>query len=180
MANLLGTCYVSAFVGLCSRRCFLLFRGRRCLLLFRLTSLGFVSKGWCVVLAWSFSLRLLLALRRYQDIRPGMTYFGDNVASLQMALRGKAKGSEGALARELFILKARGNWRFAVAHLPSESNLLADGLSRLAQPGRSPAPPPEVLGAAEVPVPHLSSIRTMRNIFRDLPPSPAYVPRLMR
>ena len=108
-----------------------------------------------------WSMMLFLALRRYQDIRPGLAYFGDNTASLQMALKGKAKGAEGAIARELFILKARHNWRFAVAHLPSESNLLADSLSRVAQPGRPSSPPPEVLGAAEVPVPHLSSIWTM-------------------
>ena len=113
------------------------------------------------MVVWWVSLRLLLALRRYEDIRPGMTYFGDNVASLQMSLKGKAKGKEGALARELFVLKARHNWKFAVAHLPSESNVLADSLSRLAQPGRSPKPPAEVLGAAEVPIPHLSTIWTL-------------------
>ena len=131
------------------------------------------------VCGW-LSLRLLLALRRYEEFRRGLTYFGDNVASLQMALKGKAKGSEGALARELFVLKARHNWKFAVAHLPSESNVLADGLSRISQPGRSSSPPPEVLGAAEVPVPHLSTIWTMLNICTDLPPSLAYVLRLMR
>ena len=102
-----------------------------------------------------------MALRRYQELHPGLSYFGDNVASLQMALRGKAKGAEGALARELFVLKARFNWRFAVAHLPSENNVLADALSRIAQPGRPSSPPAEVLGAAEVPVPHLASIWTM-------------------
>ena len=87
-------------------------------------------------------LRLFLALRHYQQIHPGMTYFGDNTASLGMALRGKARGAEGALARELFILKARHCWRYAVAHLPSESNVLADALSRVAQPGKSTPSPP--------------------------------------
>ena len=109
----------------------------------------------------TFTLRLFLALRRYQGIRPGLTYFGDNTASLGMALRGKARGAEGALARELFVLKARHNWRFAVSHLPSESNGLADALSRLAQPGRTAPVPIEVRGATEVPVPQLSSIWTM-------------------
>ena len=78
-----------------------------------------------------------------------------------MALKGKAKGAEGTIARELFILKARHNWRYAVAHLPSESNVLADALSRVAQPGRPSIPPAEVLEAAEVPIPHLSHIWTM-------------------
>ena len=114
--------------------------------------------GWSVVAG---SLRLLLALRRCQDLRPGLAYFGDNTASLQMSLKGKAKGAEGALARELFVLKARHNWRFAVSHLPSESNWLADSLSRVAQPGRPSIPPAEVLGAAEVPVPHLSCVWSM-------------------
>lgn len=111
---------------------------------------------------WSvFPFRLVLALRRYQDIKPGMVYLGDNTASLGMALRGKARGAEGALARELFILKARHGWRYAVAHLPSEANLVADALSRLAQPGRAPQLPAAVVGAAEVQVPHLSSLWTM-------------------
>ena len=78
-----------------------------------------------------------------------------------MALRGKARGAEGALARELFILKARFGWRFAVSHLPSESNTLADALSRVAQPGKASRLPAEVAGAAEVLVPHLSSLWTM-------------------
>ena len=109
----------------------------------------------------TFGLRLFLALRHYQEIHPGMTYFGDNTASLGMALRGKARGAEGALARELFILKARRCWRFAVAHLPSESNVLADALSRIAQPGRSTPLPSAIRGAAEVHVPSLGSIWTM-------------------
>ena len=78
-----------------------------------------------------------------------------------MALRGKAKGAEGALARELFILKARLGWRYAVAHLPSEANVVADALSRLAQPGRAPQLPVAVAGAAEVHVPHLSCLWSM-------------------
>ena len=152
MANLLGACHVSAFVGLPLVGVFLALPIHTD----RLLVSGLVLR----VCGWS-SLRLLLALRRYEEVRPGLTYFGDNVASLQMALKGKAKGWEGALARELFVLKARHNWKFAVAHLPSESNVLADGLSRISQPGRSSSLPPEVLGAAEVPVPHLSTIWTL-------------------
>ena len=105
--------------------------------------------------------RLVLALRRYQEIRPNVVFLGDNTASLGMALRGKARGAEGALARELSILKARFGWRFAVAHLPSEPNTLADALSHVAQPGRSSRLPPGAVGAAEVHVPHLSSLWTI-------------------
>ena len=152
MANLLGACHVSAFVGLPLVGVFLALP---------LHIVRLLVSGWCCVVCGWLSLRLLLALRRYEEFRPGLTYFGDNVASLQMALKGKAKGSEGALARELFVLKARHNWKFVVAHLPNESNVLADGLSRISQPGLSSSPPPEVLGAAEVPVPHLSTIWTL-------------------
>ena len=106
-------------------------------------------------------LRLFLALRRYQEIRPGMVYFGDNVASLGMALSGKARGAEGALARELFILKARFDCTFSVAHLPSEDNVTADALSRLAQPSGYSSILSKLRGAAEVPIPDLSSVWTM-------------------
>ena len=98
---------------------------------------------------------------RYCELKQGLVFFGDNTASLQIALSGKAKHEMGALARELFIRRARQDWRYAVAHLLSEANTLADALSRLHQPGQRPAFPQELVGAAEVHLPPLESIWSM-------------------
>ena len=114
-------------------------------------------------LVWGSSvpLRLFLVLLRYAPLFPGIAVVGDNTASLQVALSGKAKGSLGALARELFLRKAREDWHYQVGHLPSEHNSIADFLSRLAQPGAPAAPLAELEGAAEVPVPDLASLWAM-------------------
>ena len=87
-----------------------------------------------------------------------MAYLGDNTATLQLALSGKAKKELGHVARELFLRRARHDWHYQVGHLPSEHNHVADYLSRLAQPGAPKAPLAELEGAAEVPVPELSSL----------------------
>ena len=104
------------------------------------------------------SLRLFLALCRYAPLFPGLTHFGDNTASLQIALSGKAKGELGHVARELFLKRAKQDWVFSVGHLPSEHNEVADCLSRLSEPGRLSVPPVELEGAAEVLVPQPSSL----------------------
>ena len=108
-----------------------------------------------------FPLRHFLVLLRYAPLFPGIAVAGDNTASLQVALSGKAKGALGALAREIFLRKAQQDWRYQVGHLPSEHNTIADYLSRLAQPGAPTAPLAELKGAAEVPVPDLSSLWAM-------------------
>ena len=103
-------------------------------------------------------LRLFLVLLRYAPLHSGIAVVGDNTASLQVALSGKAKGCLGALARELFLRKAREDWKYQVGHLPSEHNTAADYLSRLAQPGAPTAPLVDLEGAAEVPLPDLASL----------------------
>ena len=105
-----------------------------------------------------FLLRLLLVMLRYCELKRGLVFFGDNTASLQIALSGKAKAEMGALAREIFVRRARHDWQYSVAHLPSESNVLADTLSRLHQPGPRPGFPVELVGAAEVRLQPLESI----------------------
>ena len=60
---------------------------------------------------------------------------GDNTASLEMARSLKCSGKEVVIAREIAWRMARYDWKFAVAHLPSESNVVADSLSRIADPG---------------------------------------------
>ena len=96
-------------------------------------------------------------MRRWACLADGLCFLGDNIASLNLALDGKAKGNIVSLARELAVSKARDDLMFSVAHLPAESNLLSDALSRLAQPGKSSAMPSQLVGAAEVPLGPLSS-----------------------
>ena len=98
---------------------------------------------------------------RYCEMFPGLTFFGDNIAALQLALSGKAKGAMGALARELFLRRVRSDWTYSVAHLPAEHNYVADYVSRLRQPGAPTEPLSELSGAAEVHVPLLSTVWTL-------------------
>ena len=71
---------------------------------------------------------------------------GDNTASLQLAL--SLSGSDGLLAisREMTWRKARLGWCFAVGHLPTEANGVADALSRLCQKDRPPSLPQVLVG----------------------------------
>ena len=97
-------------------------------------------------------------MMRYCDLYPGICFLGDNIASLQLALSGKAKGAIGALARELFLRRVRDDWLYSVSHLPAEHKFVADYHSRLRQPGAPTEPLPELSGAAEVQIPALASI----------------------
>ena len=104
-----------------------------------------------------------LALIQWASSYQRLTLYGDNTGSLQMALDGKGKGVCNELLRELAWRKARFRWDFAVAHLPSESNEIADTLSRLYMPqddGSLPPKtcPPSLVGAAEVHPKPLGSI----------------------
>ena len=63
-----------------------------------------------------------------------------------------------ALARELFMRKARGQWYYGVAHIASEANLTADRLSRLAQPSVVPLRPKCLRHATEVDAPNLQDL----------------------
>ena len=73
-------------------------------------------------------------------------------------LPNKVREGLGALARELFVRKAKEQWFFGVSHLASEANQTADGLSRLAQPGKSVAQPPSTVGAVELASPKLEDL----------------------
>ena len=47
---------------------------------------------------------------------------------------------------------------FGVSHLASEANVLADALSRLAQPGTSSSMPSALVGASELASPKLEDL----------------------
>ena len=94
---------------------------------------------------------LILAIVRWSALRDGITYMGDNISSLELALSGKAKGPMAALARELLWRKARNQWYYGVAHLAAEANTTADSLSRFSQPGVVASLPLRCKSSVEVP-----------------------------
>ena len=66
---------------------------------------------------------------------PPTVVWGDNVAALQEALNMRGKGPQEGLAQALAVLRGARSLALAVGHLPSESNTLADSLSRQFAPG---------------------------------------------
>ena len=66
---------------------------------------------------------------------------GDNTAALQEVLELKGASGHSELAQALAIIRCSRSLDLSVAHLPSESNTLADTLSRLSEPGADKAWP---------------------------------------
>ena len=64
----------------------------------------------------------------------------DNTAALQNALDMKGSGAQLEVAQELAWRRARGRWAYEPGHLPSQQNVLADALSRLAAPDAKEIP----------------------------------------
>ena len=67
----------------------------------------------------------------------GFAIMGDNISSLSCAIGLKGKGALSQISREISWRKVRHRWRFSVAHVPSEQNVLADALSRTSSPDTS-------------------------------------------
>ena len=87
---------------------------------------------------WEYlTLFLSLAVWGARFSSTGIGILGDNIGALADALSLKGRGGLAKIGRELSWRKVRYAWRFAVAHLPSEANGLADSLSRTAAPGGS-------------------------------------------
>jgi len=61
----------------------------------------------------------------------------NNTSALANSLCLKGKGALAQISRELAWRKVRQAWNFAVGHLPSEGNILADSLSRTGAPAGS-------------------------------------------
>ena len=89
---------------------------------------------------WVFST-LLLSLIVWGDrfVTDTVMVVGDNTAALTNALSLDGKGDLRHVARELSWRQARRGWSFIVGHLPSEHNLVADALSRVAMGHEWPA-----------------------------------------
>ena len=73
---------------------------------------------------------------------------GDNTGALQNALTLKGRGILMAVAREVSWRQAKYGWCFQVGHLPAEANVVADALSRVADPARKTRWPDYALGDA--------------------------------
>ena len=58
--------------------------------------------------------RLVLSICQWGSLADGMSFLGDNLASLNLALSGKAKGKLNHLARELALQIARRDLQFSV------------------------------------------------------------------
>ena len=92
----------------------------------------------------------------------GIALLGDNTASLQAALQLRGRGALARIAREISWRRARDGWRYAVGHLPSERNVLADSLSRLHAPSAEhKCLPPELAGALTREAPEIASLRVV-------------------
>ena len=87
-----------------------------------------------------------------------MLIIGDNTAALQNTLELKGKDALLSIAREVAWRKARFNWRFDVAHLPSEYNSAPDALSRQFGPSPKPWPARELGAAVEVVPPSVAAL----------------------
>ena len=83
--------------------------------------------------AWEYLMMLVVLLAWASDFRDsGLIVLGDNVTALIGILNLRGKRDLTAITRELSWRRVRYAWRYAVAHLPAEHNILADALSRIA------------------------------------------------
>ena len=80
----------------------------------------------------------------------GLALVGDNTASLSAAVSGKGKRGMNHISAEIAWRKVRFSWRYAVSHLPTEHNSVADHLSRMASPDGPHELPSELATARRV------------------------------
>ena len=80
-------------------------------------------------------LAAVLAIELWCDSVSPTLLLGDNTAALQEVLDLRGASGHSDLAQALAIIRCSRTLELSVAHLPSESNHLADTLSRLSEPG---------------------------------------------
>ena len=111
--------------------------------------------------AWEYLMMVAALLAWASEFRDeGLIVMGDNVAALNGILNLRGKRGLTAITRELSWRRVRYAWRYAVAHLPAEHNLLADALSRVAAPSGSERKdfPTELAGVTRVAAPALEDL----------------------
>ena len=108
---------------------------------------------------WEFAT-LFLSLCTWGDrfTQETVSVLGDNTAALTCALSLSGRGNLIAIGRELSWRQARRKWCFEVGHLPSEYNVVADALSRRADPKGAPWPALAVASATFVSPPKLCDL----------------------
>ena len=108
---------------------------------------------------WEFAT-LFLALCTWGDrfVDQKRAVLGDNTGALSSALSLCGRGNLIAIGRELSWRQARRRWNFEVGHLPSEYNVVADALSRTADPKGAPWPALALASAACVSPPKLCDL----------------------
>ena len=108
---------------------------------------------------WEFCT-LLLCLCVWGDrfTSETVSILGDNTSALQNALSLKGRGPLMDVARELSWRQARRGWRFRVGHLPAEFNVVADALSRTADPAKNAWPSEALASAFPAKTPRLQSL----------------------
>ena len=82
---------------------------------------------------WEF-FTLYLSLAAWAIPNFNMAVLGDNTASLQRALDKKGTLTMLKISSEIALHQLHHQWLYSVGHLPAESNVLADILSRLYAP----------------------------------------------
>ena len=109
---------------------------------------------------WEF-FTLLLALILWADNFKNhqLAVVGDNTGALISALQLKGKGILAAVAREVAWRRERFGWSFAVGHVPSELNIVADALSRQHE-REAPPFPQEALSEAKARTPDLAGVES--------------------
>ena len=95
-------------------------------------------------------LAVLLAIELWCTDATPTVVLGDNTAALQDTLDMRGKGAHASLSLALAVLRCSRTLRIAVAHLPSEAKLLADALSRQAEPGNAKPWPFAAASAVQV------------------------------
>jgi len=86
---------------------------------------------------WEYLMLYVALFVWASDFRSGLLLLGDNISSLAGVINLRGKSVLNLITKEVAWRKVRCQWRFAAGHLPSELNLLADCLSRLAAPAGS-------------------------------------------
>ena len=101
---------------------------------------------------WEFITLLLALITWRHHAEHGVLFLlGDNIAALQDAISLKGRGQMLLVARELAWRRAKWPLFFDCHHLPKESNVTADALSRLA------AVPPSTVPASLLTVPRVAA-----------------------
>ena len=93
-----------------------------------------VTIGDCAGQTFFEVVALVMAVEAWCGEAESTALFGDNVSSLQEVLDARGRGLHERPAQVLAVLRCTRSLDLSVGHLPTESNVAADALSRQAGP----------------------------------------------